>query len=94
MLEAHFAAAPAAEWVRRLAGADVPVGKVRSIPEVLNDPQVLARDMVVTVPHPAIGDLKLVGIPFKFSATPALIRRAPPLLGEHTQEVWEEYPPA
>ncbi|HEY6209707.1 MAG TPA: CoA transferase [Gemmatimonadales bacterium] len=94
LLEAHFAAAPAAEWVRRLAGADVPVGKVRSIPEVLNDPQVLARDMVVTVPHPAIGDLKLVGIPFKFSATPALIRRAPPLLGEHTQEVWEEYPPA
>ncbi len=43
--------------------------------------------MVETVMHPAIGELRLVGIPFKFSATPASIRRPPPLLGEHTDEV-------
>jgi len=46
---------------------------------------------VVSVPHPTIGDLKLLGIPFKFSGTPASIRRPPPLLGEHTAEVIAEY---
>ena len=43
--------------------------------------------MVETVAHPTIGDLKMLGIPFKFSDTPAAVRRPPPLLGEHTDEV-------
>jgi crotonobetainyl-CoA:carnitine CoA-transferase CaiB-like acyl-CoA transferase len=43
------------------------------------------------VMHPAIGELRLVGMPFKFSATPASIRRPPPLLGEHTAEVQAEF---
>ena len=43
--------------------------------------------MVETIDHPAIGPLKLPGIPFKFSDTPASVRRAPPLLGEHTREI-------
>jgi crotonobetainyl-CoA:carnitine CoA-transferase CaiB-like acyl-CoA transferase len=42
---------------------------------------------VRTVKHPTVGDLKMVGIPFRFSATPGAIRRAPPLLGQHTEEV-------
>ena len=46
--------------------------------------------MVETVAHPAIGDLKMLGIPFKFSDTPAGVRRPPPLLGEHTEEVLAE----
>lgn len=91
LLEEHFATAPAAAWVERIRAAEVPVGPVRTIPEVFADPQVLAREMVVSVEHPAIGELKLVGIPFKFSATPASIRRPPPLLGEHTAEVEREY---
>jgi crotonobetainyl-CoA:carnitine CoA-transferase CaiB-like acyl-CoA transferase len=43
--------------------------------------------MVETVAHPAIGDLKLTGMPYKFSGTPASVRRPPPLLGEHTEEI-------
>jgi crotonobetainyl-CoA:carnitine CoA-transferase CaiB-like acyl-CoA transferase len=43
--------------------------------------------MVETATHTAIGDLKMVGIPFKFSETPASVRRAPPVLGEHTDDV-------
>jgi crotonobetainyl-CoA:carnitine CoA-transferase CaiB-like acyl-CoA transferase len=46
--------------------------------------------MVETVPHPTIGDLKMLGIPFKLSDTPATVRRPPPLLGEHTDEVLGE----
>jgi crotonobetainyl-CoA:carnitine CoA-transferase CaiB-like acyl-CoA transferase len=43
--------------------------------------------MVETAKHPAIGDLRMVGIPFKFSDTPTSVRRAPPLLGEHTDDI-------
>jgi crotonobetainyl-CoA:carnitine CoA-transferase CaiB-like acyl-CoA transferase len=91
LLSAHFATAPAADWVTRIRADGIPVGPVRTIPEVLEDPQVQAREMVVSMEHPAIGELRLVGIPFKFSATPASIRRPPPLLGEHTAEVEREY---
>jgi crotonobetainyl-CoA:carnitine CoA-transferase CaiB-like acyl-CoA transferase len=91
LLESHFAAAPAGEWVARIREAGVPAGPVRTIPEVLEDPQVHAREMVVRVPHPSIGELRLIGIPCKFSVTPAAIRRPPPLLGEHTTEVEREY---
>ena len=46
--------------------------------------------MVETVEHPTIGALKMLGIPFKFSDTPASVRRAPPTLGQHTEEVLRE----
>jgi crotonobetainyl-CoA:carnitine CoA-transferase CaiB-like acyl-CoA transferase len=91
LLEAHFRARPAAAWVGLIQAAGIPVGAVRSVGQVLSDPQVLAREMVVSVAHPTIGDLKLLGIPFKFSGSQATIRRHPPLLGEHTAEVEREY---
>ncbi|HYF65511.1 MAG TPA: CoA transferase [Herpetosiphonaceae bacterium] len=94
LLEEHFRARPAAEWVAAIQAAGIPAGAVRSVGQVLSDPQVLAREMVVGVEHPTIGDLKVLGIPFKFSGTPAAIRRHPPLLGEHTAEVAGEYPEA
>src|SRR5690606_42147573 len=90
LLADHFRTAPAAEWIRRIAAADVPVGPVRTVPEVLESEQVKARGMVETVTHPAIGELRIAGIPFKFSGTPAGSRTPPPLLGEHTAEVEAE----
>lgn len=80
-----------AECVAKLRAVRVPVSEIRSIPEVLSDPQVAARDMIQTVTHPTIGEVRLLGTPFKFSDTPATIRRHPPLLGEHTAEVVQEY---
>ena len=80
-----------AEWLELIRPANVPASAVRTVSEVLADPQVHAREMVVEVAHPTIGDLKLLGIPFKFSATPATIRRPPPLLGQHTADVWVEF---
>ena len=76
-----------AAWIEKLRAAGVPCGPINSVAEALTDPHTLARDMVRTVKHPTVGDLKMVGIPFRFSGTPALIRRAPPLLGQHTEEV-------
>ena len=76
-----------AAWIERLRAAGVPCGPINSVAEALTDPHTLARDMVRTVKHPTVGDLKMVGIPFRFSATPGAIRRAPPLLGQHTEEV-------
>ncbi|XSG74051.1 CaiB/BaiF CoA transferase family protein [Herpetosiphon llansteffanensis] len=93
LLNQQFGQKPSAEWVALIQAAGIPVGAVRSIGQVLNDPQVLAREMVVSVEHPTIGDLKLLGIPFKFSATPASIRLAPPLLGQHTHEIHQQFEP-
>jgi crotonobetainyl-CoA:carnitine CoA-transferase CaiB-like acyl-CoA transferase len=78
-----------AEWIRAFEEAGVPVGPVNRIGDMLADPQVKARQMVIEVEHPRAGRVKAVGMPIKFSATPGEARRAAPLLGEHTREVLE-----
>jgi crotonobetainyl-CoA:carnitine CoA-transferase CaiB-like acyl-CoA transferase len=60
---------------------------VRSLDEVFADPQLAAREMVVAVEHPTIGSLRVLGSPLKLSDTPAAVRSAPPLLGQHTDAV-------
>jgi crotonobetainyl-CoA:carnitine CoA-transferase CaiB-like acyl-CoA transferase len=62
------------------------------IPEVFSDPQVLAQDLVLDVPHPGAGAgaVRMTGFPVKFSATPCDIVRPAPRLGEHTEEVLAE----
>jgi formyl-CoA transferase len=79
-----------AAWIDKLRAAGVPCGPINSVSEALSDPHTLAREMVRTVRHPTVGELKMVGIPFRLNGTPAAIRRAPPLLGQHTEEVLSE----
>jgi crotonobetainyl-CoA:carnitine CoA-transferase CaiB-like acyl-CoA transferase len=67
--------------------AGVPCAPVNSLDDVLNDPQTLAREMIVDIPHPLIPDLKLLGLPVKLSDTPGAVRLPPPLKGQHTEEV-------
>ena len=74
-------------WIEKLRAAGVPCGPINSVAEALTDPHTLARGMVRTVKHPTVGDLRMVGMPFRFSNTPEAIRRVPPLLGQHTEEV-------
>lgn len=74
-------------WIAKLRAVGVPCGPINTVAEALNDPHTLARDMVRTVTHAMAGELKLVGIPFEMNGTPATIRRPPPLLSEHTDEV-------
>jgi crotonobetainyl-CoA:carnitine CoA-transferase CaiB-like acyl-CoA transferase len=76
-----------ADWIREFEAAGVPVGPVNKIGEMLADPQVHAREMVVEVDHPRAGRTKALGLPIKFSETPGEITRAAPLLGQHTREV-------
>jgi succinate---hydroxymethylglutarate CoA-transferase len=77
----------AGNWLAKLKAAGVPCGRINSVAEALADPQTHARQMIETVEHPTIGDLKLIGLPYKFSGTPASVRRPPPTLGEHTDEI-------
>ena len=79
------------EWLTALEVAKVPCGPINDLADVFADPQVQARDMVVELPHPLSGSVRLVGSPIRLSATPVSYRRAPPLLGEHTEEVLLEF---
>jgi succinate--hydroxymethylglutarate CoA-transferase len=76
-----------ADWIAKLRGVGVPCGPINTVAEALTDPHTLARELVRTVQHPTAGEIKMVGIPFRMNGTPASIRRAPPLLGQHTEEV-------
>jgi len=76
-----------ADWISKLRAAGVPCGPINTVADALTDPHTLARDMVRTVKHPTAGEFKMVGIPFRLNGTPATIRRPPPLLGQHTEEV-------
>ena len=78
---------PRANWLSALEAAKVPCGPINDLADVFADPQVQAREMTAKVAHPLAGDLELVASPMKLSATPVRIERAPPLLGQHTDEV-------
>ncbi|MGE0448332.1 MAG: CaiB/BaiF CoA transferase family protein [Vicinamibacterales bacterium] len=88
-LDACLIAAPRAHWIERLQAAGVPCGSVRDLHEVFSDPQTLAREMLAAIEHPAVGRLNMTGTPLKFSDTPASVRTAPPVLGQHTADVLE-----
>ena len=79
-----------ADWIREFEAAGVPVGPVNKIGEMLADEQVRARDMVVEVDHARAGRVKALGHPIKFSETRGEVKRAAPLLGQHTREVLGE----
>jgi len=89
-LEPIFAARPADDWLALFADASIPAGPINTVPQILADPHVAARQMIVEVPHPSAGAVKLVAPPYKLSRTPATVERHPPLLGEHTDEVLTE----
>jgi crotonobetainyl-CoA:carnitine CoA-transferase CaiB-like acyl-CoA transferase len=75
------------EWIDRLVPAGVPCAAVRGLDEVLADPQLAAREMIRSVPHPAAGPVKVLGVPIKLSDTPGAVDHPPPRLGEHTAAV-------
>jgi crotonobetainyl-CoA:carnitine CoA-transferase CaiB-like acyl-CoA transferase len=76
-----------ADWLAALEAAKVPCGPINDLADVFADPQVVERGMTVRLPHPLAGALDLVASPIKLSRTPVRYRSAPPLLGEHTDEV-------
>ena len=77
----------AGAWLEKLKAVGVPCGRINSVADALDDPHTVARDMIETVEHSTIGALKMLGIPFKFSDTACSLRRAPPTLGQHSDEI-------
>jgi crotonobetainyl-CoA:carnitine CoA-transferase CaiB-like acyl-CoA transferase len=78
---------PMAEWISSFRAAGIPCGPVRSVAEALSDPLAVAREVVTEIDHPTIGTMSTLGLPLRLNDTPAEIRRHPPLLGEHTEEI-------
>jgi succinate---hydroxymethylglutarate CoA-transferase len=74
-------------WLAKLKATGIPCGKINSVAQALDDPQTAARQMTETIEHPTVGALKMLGIPFKFSDTACSVRRPPPTLGQHSEEI-------
>ncbi|MBZ5527319.1 MAG: CoA transferase [Acidobacteriia bacterium] len=86
-LQLRFAEAPAADWLARLAAAEIPGAPINTVAEALSDAQTLARGLIVQLEHPALGAVKTIANPVHFSNSPISYRYPPPLLGEHNREI-------
>ena len=84
-----FATETTAFWVETLNAAGVPCGPVNTVEQVFQDPQILEQQMVMDVPHPGHGTVRMLGFPMKLSETPCTVRLPAPELGEHTDRVLE-----
>jgi len=89
-LSALFATAERDRWLQTLTAAEVPCGPINSVAEVFADPQVTALGMVERVAHPTAGQVRLVRTPIELDGSVEPVRRHPPLLGEHTEEILRE----
>jgi crotonobetainyl-CoA:carnitine CoA-transferase CaiB-like acyl-CoA transferase len=78
---------PVDYWVDLLVKAGVPAAPVNTVGRMVEDAQVIARNMIVKQMHPTAGELAQIGVPVKLSETPGAVRTPAPLLGEHTDEV-------
>ncbi|MBO6510298.1 MAG: CoA transferase [Roseibium sp.] len=81
----------AAEWIEVLEQAGVPCGPVNDLKQVFDDPQVRARNMRITLPHPLSGEVDLIGSPINLEKTPVSYEKAPPLLGADTRNVLAQH---
>jgi crotonobetainyl-CoA:carnitine CoA-transferase CaiB-like acyl-CoA transferase len=75
------------EVIRKLTEVGIPVGPINSVAEILEDPQIHAREMIARLTHPRYGPLRVLGIPVKLSETPGSIEMPPPLFGENNRDV-------
>jgi crotonobetainyl-CoA:carnitine CoA-transferase CaiB-like acyl-CoA transferase len=77
------------EVIKALSEVGIPAGPINTVGEILEDPQMHAREMVVELTHPEYGPLRMLGIPIKLSDTPGGVEQAPPKFGEHNRNVLE-----
>jgi formyl-CoA transferase/CoA:oxalate CoA-transferase len=89
-IDAAFRTKTSAEWIAILNAAGVANGEVRNIGQMLNDPQLEAREMIRTLMHPTVGATRVIGAPIKLSENQATVRTPPPVLGQHTDAVLAE----
>lgn len=90
LISEYTRARSTARWLTILEGAGIPCAPVNSLKQAFAEPQLQHNEMVVEVSHPVYKSVHLVGVPYKYSATPCGIVMPPPLLGQHTDEVLQE----
>ena len=90
MLQRRFDAASSREWLRKLASADIPAAAMQTVGEALNDPQTVARGLVVEIEHPLLTKARSIANPVRLAEHQVLYRLPPPLLGEHNRQVLGE----
>jgi crotonobetainyl-CoA:carnitine CoA-transferase CaiB-like acyl-CoA transferase len=78
------------QWVEALETAGVACGPINTVGQALAEPQAVARGMTMKLPHPLAGEVPLMASPMKFSGTPIMHEAAPPVLGQHTEEILEQ----
>jgi formyl-CoA transferase len=89
-IEAVMTRHPCAHWLALFEARDIPCGPINDYADVMADPHILARELVVETDHPTLGRIKTLGTPLKLSDTPLTPGRPAPLLGQHTDEVLRE----
>ncbi len=87
LLNEILGARPADEWLARLDKAGVPAGRIKSVAEACESAHLRARGMMVSLAHPKAGSIRVMGVPVRLHDTPGGAQAAPPLLGQHTDEV-------
>jgi formyl-CoA transferase len=85
-----FATRKKDHWIERLLAGGIPAGNIRSIGEAIRSEEMKDRGLVSSVEHPTVGQLPNIAAPFRLAGTPLVVPAAPPLLGEHTQDVLEK----
>jgi formyl-CoA transferase len=90
LIESVTVQRPREHWMALFAANGLPCGPINTYPQVFADPHVQARGMEVAIEHPTLGRLRTLGSPVKMSATPPIVNRRAPLLGEHTRDVLRE----
>lgn len=91
ILQQHFYTQPAQYWVDQIHAVKVPVGMINNLKQTLEEPQVIAREMVIGMQHPLQEDYRSIGSPIKLSKTPVEYKKAPPRLGEDTEQVLSQF---
>jgi len=92
LFDGYFAQKTTSEWLAAFAGSGMPYGPINNMQQVFSHPQTIARNMIETLAYDnaSSGELKVIGVPVKFSEQQPSIRLVPPTLGQHTDDVLEE----
>ncbi|MCY4578611.1 MAG: CoA transferase, partial [Chloroflexi bacterium] len=91
IMEETFRTQTTAHWVEALEKAGVPCGPIYNIEQVYADPHVQSREMAVELEHPKSGSIRNIGVAVKLHDTPGSVRTPAPILGQHSEEVLDQY---
>ena len=91
LLSEVFKSKDTEDWINILNSYGIPNGPINNIEDIVNDPQIQAREMIVDVEHPKAGNMKMPGVPIKMSETQGSVRSPAPILGEHTDNILKEF---